>query len=403
MISVVPLGSLATFGKGSGLAKSDLAADGAHLCIHYGELFTQYGAVIDAVRSHTDRDLPVKSAKGDVLMPTSDVTPRGLAKASVIQRSGIGLGGDVLVIRPDQSKADPRFIAYVIRHDADQVLALVRGSTVYHLYATDMWHFEVPCLPIAEQTRVANALEDADGLIAVLERMIAKQQSIKQGILQELLSGRSRLPGFHAAWLQAIVGEVAEVKTGPFGSALHESDYVRSGTPIITVEHLGDRAILPVDVPRVSDADLRRLRAYTLRAGDVVFSRVGAIDRNALISKHEEGWLFSGRLLRVRFDMSKADPAFMSAQFHSQTFRDAVRSVAVGQTMASLNTAILRSIAVHLPPVEEQREIGRIVDDINEELDALEARLRQARSIKLGMMQELLTGRTRLPIAEVAA
>src|SRR5438132_12840226 len=97
-------------------------------------------------------------------------------------------------------------------------------------------------------------------------------------------------------WKVTKLGEVADVKTGPFGSSLHERDYVDDGTPIITVEHLGENSIIHANLPMVSEADRRRLNAYSLEQGDVVFSRVGSVDRNALITAAESEWLFSGRL-----------------------------------------------------------------------------------------------------------
>ncbi len=261
---------------------------------------------------------------------------------------------------------------------------------------------ELPVPTMAEQTRIVRSLTDADDLIAALDRLIAKKQAIKQGMMQQLLAGKTRLTGFTGRWCRVTIGAMADVKTGPFGSALHESDYVSQGTPIITVEHLGERGVVANEVPTVSDTDRRRLRAYSLNDGDIVFSRVGSIDRNALISAQEAGWLFSGRLLRVRFDKSKADPVFMSSQFHSRPFKEAVRSVAVGQTMPSLNTAILRGIVIDLPPLDEQRSIGKVAAGLNRELDALYQRLAKAKAIKHGMMQELLSGRTRL-VKESAA
>ena len=84
-------------------------------------------------------------------------------------------------------------------------------------------------------------------------------------------------------WSVYTVSSIANVRTGPFGSSLHERDYVDDGTPIITVEHLGERGISRHNLPRVSDADRLRLKSYELRAGDIVFSRVGSVDRNALI------------------------------------------------------------------------------------------------------------------------
>lgn len=187
-MSTVTLGELATFRKGSGLPKSDIGS-GNNPCIHYGELFTKYGAVIERIRSRTHRDLPIKSVKGDVLMPTSDVTPRGLAKASAVQIAGVGLGGDILVIHPDTKRVDGRYLANAIRLDANQVLKLVRGSTVYHLYAKDMRNFTFQLPALAEQEHVAAALQDADELIASLEQLIAKKCGIKQGMMQELLTG----------------------------------------------------------------------------------------------------------------------------------------------------------------------------------------------------------------------
>ncbi len=295
---------------------------------------------------------------------------------------------------------DQSYLLYTLKSLESELRSAGQTGSQSNVNTEIVNNLRVKMPPIKEQVSIAASLEDIDQLIITLEHLIAKKQSIKQGMMQQLLTGKTRLAGFSTPWSRSTVGNIADVKTGPFGSALHESDYVSDGTPIITVEHLGERGVVSDEAPMVSDADRHRLRAYSLRAGDVVFSRVGSIDRNALISRAEEGWLFSGRLLRVRFDRKQVDPAFMSAQFHAKPFREAVRSVAVGQTMPSLNTAILRGIAVDLPSLIEQKAIGKAASDLNGDLDLLEHRLLKARSIKQGMMQELLTGRTRLPIEE---
>ena len=95
------------------------------------------------------------------------------------------------------------------------------------------------------------------------------------------------------SWDIETISAIADVKTGPFGSTLHERDYADSGTPIVTVEHLSERGILHHNLPLVSDSDRVRLKRYSLRAGDIVFSRVGSVDRNALVREAEDGWLFS--------------------------------------------------------------------------------------------------------------
>ena len=169
--------------------------------------------------------------------------------------------------------------------------------------------------------------------------------------------------------LSALCESDSGIQTGPFGSQLHQRDYVPTGTPIITVEHLNDNRISHGDLPRVSDVDVRRLSRYTLRKGDIVFSRVGSVDRRALVREAEVGWLFSGRCLRVRPNPSKLDSSFLSYFFGLPAFRTYIRSVAVGATMPSLNTQLLRDVTVPCPPHKEQRAIGQILGTLDDRIE----------------------------------
>ncbi|QRN82041.1 restriction endonuclease subunit S [Chloroflexota bacterium] len=203
---------------------------------------------------------------------------------------------------------------------------------------------------------------------------------------------------FPEDWTVMKVSEISDVKTGPFGSTLHEKDYVQSGTPIITVEHLGITNVIHDNLPLVSDTDKKRLKAYLLNKGDIVFSRVGSVDRSALIRSSEVGWLFSGRLLRVRPFRKLVLPEYLIYQFQSEPLKQRVREVAVGQTMASLNTKILDSIKVIIPPtLKEQKAIAEVLSDMDAYIDSLEQLIAKKRLIKQGVMQELLTGKRRLP------
>jgi type I restriction enzyme, S subunit len=191
-------------------------------------------------------------------------------------------------------------------------------------------------------------------------------------------------------WEVTTVGELAQVKTGPFGSALHEKDYVNDGTPIITVEHLGERGVYHTSLPMVSDSDKKRLRSYTLCEGDIVFSRVGSVDRSALIKAAENNWLFSGRLLRVRISRKNIDPIYLDHHFHSEAFKQRVRDVAVGQTMASINTSILKGVSAIIPPTKaEQEAIAEALSDADALIESLEQLIAKKRQIKQGAMQEL--------------
>jgi type I restriction enzyme, S subunit len=287
----------------------------------------------------------------------------------------------------------------------------LQTTSIAHLGAGRFAALKMPRPTKVEQEAITEALNDTDAFIESLEQLIAKKRQIKQGAMQELLTGKKRLPGFATKpgykqtevgvipddWKVTTVGEISDVKTGPFGSSLHERDYVNNGTPIITVEHLGESGVHHTNLPMVSDADKLRLKAYSLRQGDIVFSRVGSVDRNALIKVAEDGWLFSGRLLRVRLKGSDTDAPYLSYHFYSEAFKQRVRDVAVGQTMASINTQILMGVKIILPPTRaEQTAIATILSDIDDEIVALEEKLVKARRLKQGMMQELLTGKTRL-------
>ena len=159
------------------------------------------------------------------------------------------------------------------------------------------------------------------------------------------------------------------IQTGPFGSQLHQRDYVPVGTPIITVEHLGQNRITTQDLPHVSDYDRVRLSKYTLQEGDIVFSRVGSVDRRALVRKEEEGWLFSGRCLRVRPDSRKIDTGYLSYFFGLATFQEYIRSIAVGATMPSLNTKILSDVPIVYPPLPTQRAIAHILGALDDKIE----------------------------------
>ncbi len=160
------------------------------------------------------------------------------------------------------------------------------------------------------------------------------------------------------------------VQTGPFGSQLHQEDYVTIGTPIITVEHLGENRILHEGVPCVSNEDRNRLFRYTLRKGDIVFSRVGSVDRRAIVRGAEDGWLFSGRCLRVRPDSSKIDSGYLSYFFGLPSFKEHIRAIAVGATMPSLNTQLLSDVIVpHPRDLGEQRAIAHILGTLDDKIE----------------------------------
>lgn len=177
------------------------------------------------------------------------------------------------------------------------------------------------------------------------------------------------------------------IQTGPFGSQLHQEDYVESGIPIITVEHLGENRIIHSNLPQVSDQDKARLSKYVLKAGDIVFSRVGSVDRRALVQPAEDGWLFSGRCLRVRPNAEKLDAQWLSYFFGLPAFKNYIRGIAVGATMPSLNTKILSDVPIYFPDLNAQKDAASILSIIDDRITLLRETNQTIEAIAQGLFK----------------
>ena len=177
--------------------------------------------------------------------------------------------------------------------------------------------------------------------------------------------------------------ELADIQTGPFGSQLHKEDYVENGTPIVTVEHLGNKDFSEQNLPRVSNSDKERLKKYVLKEGDIVFSRVGSVDRCSYVDKTHEGWMFSGRCLRVRPN-TEIDSEYLYYYFCLDEIKEFVRNIAVGATMPSINTKLLGEVTVRLPNLVQQKKIVDV-------LSAIDGKIKVNRKINDNLEQQAAT------------
>ncbi len=187
----VRLGDVATFHKGKGISKNDISDTGIE-CIRYGELFREYGEVILDIKSKTKNVYKmILSENNDTLMPTSDVTPTGLATASALSKKGVILGGDILIIRTE--KINNIFLSYYIRSHKKDIMKLVTGVTVYHIYASDLKTLKILLPPLKEQQKIAQVLSTADEEIELLKNELEALKEQKRGLMQRLLSGDVRV------------------------------------------------------------------------------------------------------------------------------------------------------------------------------------------------------------------
>lgn len=247
---------------------------------------------------------------------------------------------------------------------------------------------------VEEQRAIAAALADADSLIAALEGMIAKKRDLKQAAMQRLLTGRTRLPGFSAEWQVKRLGDLGSFFKGRGISRNQaqsgEIPCVRYGE-IYTVHH---------DVIRSFASRISREVAETatlLRYGDLLFAGSGEtkeeIGKCVAMGTNTEAYA-GGDIVILRPKVG--DPFFLGYLMNTSSVVRQKANFGQGDAVVHISARALANIEVALPDPTEQTAIAEILSDMDADLAALDSRLAKARSVKQGMMQQLLTGQVRL-------
>jgi type I restriction enzyme S subunit len=226
----------------------------------------------------------------------------------------------------------------------------------------------------AEQRAIAAALSDADALIAGLEKLIAKKRDLKQAAMQQLLTGQTRLPGFSGEWLFKALGDIANIKTG----SRNNEDKVEDGHyPFF-----------------VRSAHVERINSYSHECESILIPGEGQIGEifhyiNGRFDVHQRVYAITQF---IEGASGKYIHLYMSQHFGKWAMQNTVKA-----TVDSLRLPTFQNFQVQSPPtIEEQTAIAQILSDLDAELLAIGLRLSKTRELKQGMMQELLTGRTRL-------
>ena len=200
-----------------------------------------------------------------------------------------------------------------------------------------------------------------------------------------------RFKEFEGEWEKKTIGEISTIKNGPFGSVLHAEDYVDEGMPIVTTEHFknGNLPQSKNGIPQVSDDDYYRLRGYKLEKDDIVFSRVGSIDINAHVEQSQQGWLFSGRVLRVR-PIKSVNSLCLHYILSTESVKRSIRNRAVGQTMPSINTPILSNTKINIPQsVVEQKKIANLLALLDKRIAIQNKIIEDLKKLKCAIIEKL--------------
>jgi type I restriction enzyme, S subunit len=348
--------------------------------------------------------VPIVSSSG-----VSGWHDRAMAKAPGVVTGRYGTIGDVFFQNidfwplnttlwvSDFHGNDERFVYYMLQRV--NYAAHSGKSGVPGVNRNDL-HTEVMLLPVstAEQRRIASALVDCDELVATLERLIAKKQAIKQGMMQQLLTGRTRLPGFETLWSDSAIADLAQIVSG--------------GTPQSSVPVYWDGGIAwctPTDITRepgrflrrtertISQEGLERSAARLLPVGSLLLctrATIGEVKIATTPIATNQGF---------KSLVPRAGVSGEYLYYKILTLKDKLAAKGTGSTFLEVSRRDIASLTFCTPSYDEQMAIADVLSDSDNEIEVLQRRLAKARSTKTGMMQQLLPGKTRLPVQEAAS
>jgi len=333
---------------------------------------------------------------GDVLFNRTSETQEEVGLASTYLGSErVVFGGFVIRGRPTDANLDPVYSGYALRAPCirSQIIPMGQGAIRANIGQSNLSLVVAPVPPISEQRAIATALSDVDALLGALERLIAKKRDLKQAAMQQLLTGQTRLPGFQGEWEVVSAGEVGRFRGGN-GFPLISQGEATGKYPFFKVSDMnneGNETFMTVANHCISEKTHKQLGATVFPAGSIVFAKVGAaifLERKKILGQPS---CIDNNMTALVLDSSRADVRYVHTLFLTIKLGSLVSTTA----LPSLNGKQLSEIVLNLPPLTEQTAIATVLSDMDAELSALEQRLAKTRALKQGMMQELLTGRTR--------
>ena len=317
------------------------------------------------------------------------VVGRGVGLGTVFKRNGgYGAIGRLLLLFPDIN-LDSKYLCEYINH---KVKIFKESSGIPQLTGISLAKYNISLPPtIEEQQAIASALSDVDALITALEQLITKKRNIKQGTMQQLLTGKKRLPGFGGEWEVKKLGEIADIISG--------------GTPSTIISEFWNGDIkwcTPTDITRTKQKYLiyteKNISKKGLKNSSATLLPVGAL---LLCSRATIGEI------RIAKDVVCTNQGFKSLvcknSFNNQFVyylllqsKQKLMDKAIGSTFLEISKKDTDAIKLTFPSFPEQQAIAQILSDMDTEIESLEQKQNKYKAIKQGMMQELLTGKTRL-------
>jgi type I restriction enzyme S subunit len=309
---------------------------------------------------------------GDLLFGRRSVVPSGAGKCSLVVKPSTPLTfeSSIIRVRLDKRRLDPLFHYYFFSSSLGKkvISGIVSGTNIKGIRASELRELKIPRPPLADQYEVAQVLRDVDDLIASMKSLITKKHQAKQAAMQELLTGKRRLPGFGGEWEVKRLGDVLSIC---HGKSQHDVQVSDGPYPILATGGQIGTAERPLH-----------------SKPSVLIGRKGTINKPQYMDT--PFWTVDTLFYSVMKDENNARFFYyLFCTIDWMRFNEA-------SGVPSLNARTIENIEVNCPAPEEQNTISSILSEMDEELAALEARKNKAQELKQGMMQQLLAGRIRL-------
>ena len=371
-------GELGSFYKGKGISSKDLVQDGLP-CIMYGDIYVKFETKFSNPDFRINEITAAKSSqakKGDLFFTGSGETAEEIGKCVVYQgNEDIYIGGDIIALTPN-ADIDSLFLAYI--QNSKMILSqkanLGQGYTVVHIYTEHIKSLKIPFPPTkTEQTAIATVLSDTDELIEKLEKLIKKKKNIKQGAMQELLTGKRRLTGFSGKWAGKKISDICgKITTGKLNAnAMVEGGEYRFYT---------------------CAKDYYQIDRYAFDTEALLVSGNGA---NVGYIHYYKGKFNAYQRTYVLSDFS-ADIQYIKL-FMDRNLQERIRVEVNAGNTPYITMGTLTEMQIMIPPTkDEQTAIATVLSNMDTEIEKLESQLGKYKNIKQGMMQKLLTGKIRL-------
>ena len=284
------------------------------------------------------------------------------------------------------TEMEARFAMYCLWHlknngQIDQKYS--KGVTIKHLVKSSLLSIELPVPPLSTQLSIVSELDKINELIRLKKEQLKDYDNLAQSIFYEMFGD----PVVNEkGWEVKKLGEVAMIKTGPFGSMLHKEDYITGGIPLINPMHIQNFKAVPDKDFSISKEKAAELCNYQLKINDVIFARRGDIGRCAVISDKEAGCLCGTGSLFVRFER-KLSSIYTMYVVRTTSFIKELVSKAKGATMLNLNSSTMENLRFPIPPLPLQQLFAQRIELIEQQKDEIKSTIADLKTLLASRMQ----------------